>query len=96
VPSVFALQTSGFATRRAGSGDDGGQPRVDAFMTHYRTLSDDAQQMVRDMVELAWLSHRQQFAERLAASAPFKMATDRTWAARRPSFAYGSTYRSRN
>lgn len=50
-------------------------PRVDALMTHYAALSDELQSMFRDLVALAWLRvERQQLAERLAASVPFKIS----------------------
>jgi hypothetical protein len=49
--------------------------RVDALMTLYATLSDAQQDIVRDMVELAWLRVRPQLlAERLAASVPFTIS----------------------
>ncbi len=46
-------------------------PRVDTFMLLYAALSDEEQQMVRDMVALACSNHRRLLAERLAASVPF-------------------------
>ena len=46
--------------------------RVDALMTLYATLSDAQQDIVRDMVELAWdRVGRRLLAERLAKSVPF-------------------------
>ena len=50
-------------------------PRVEAFLSQYTELSDAQQQMVRDMVDLAWLRVRRQLlADRLAASAPYKIS----------------------
>ena len=50
-------------------------PKVDAIMKLYATLSDAQQDIVRDMVELAWdRVRRQLLAERLAASVPFMIS----------------------
>jgi hypothetical protein len=55
--------------------------RVEEFLGEYAALSDPQQQMVRDMVELAWfrVSRHQLLAERLAASVPFEVTAGRHW-----------------